>query len=501
MRLPSIATRHRRRVRSSLVLVLLAGGCRYQPADPGTAPGTGDSGIPSDTGPPTGTSVPTRYALPATCVVADNGVPALVRRGADAHNTPPQFMELVDVELDGDVAWAAGQGGYIPVDVRDPAAPRVLFLDGNFISRLHRVESVRPGLLAGSNRDEGLTLLDVNDPAAPVIVGVARGTGWEGLAAVGDLLYVSSREEGLLVFDVADAAHPRELAAVPGLPSTWELVATDDGWLYAADNDLGIVPVDLADPTAPVVGAPVAMPGATYHVAVQDGYVYAAVGGDGVVVLDRSDPARPVPVAQVTTGGTVVMVAISGRWLYAADHEGVQVVDVSDPAHPVPWSHVETDMFALAVAADDTLAYVGDWGVFETWELDPDRRAPSLSVPSTSLTRVAGVARAAVTNRGAGTLTFSGAVASDGSVVEVGATSLESGEETWLEVGGSGPIEVCLASSDPVSPTLTLKVDDGGDPPVGIVAPDFTLEDLDGTVRRLADHVGDPVFITFFATW
>ena len=38
-------------------------------------------------------------------------------------------------------------------------------------------------------------------------------------------------------------------------------------------------------------------------------------------------------------------------------------------------------------------------------------------------------------------------------------------------------------------------------PPVGIVAPDFTLSDTEGAVHTLSAELGRPVFIGFFATW
>ena len=44
---------------------------------------------------------------------------------------------------------------------------------------------------------------------------------------------------------------------------------------------MGVVPIDLNNPDAPVIHPAVALPGATQHVTVADGHLYAAIGGAG----------------------------------------------------------------------------------------------------------------------------------------------------------------------------------------------------------------------------
>jgi hypothetical protein len=64
--------------------------------------------------------------------------------------------------------------------------------------------------------------------------------------------------------------------------------------------------------------------------------------------------------------------------------------------------------------------------------------------------------------------------------------------------------EICIASDDPGRPTFDLVVTGGQDGEgrvIGQSAPDFALEDLDGTVHRLSEQRGKPVVLAYFTTW
>ncbi|MFN8465983.1 MAG: TlpA disulfide reductase family protein [Caldilineaceae bacterium] len=69
------------------------------------------------------------------------------------------------------------------------------------------------------------------------------------------------------------------------------------------------------------------------------------------------------------------------------------------------------------------------------------------------------------------------------------------------EVATSGPLT--LSDLDPKSPvgTAVTDVDPAVGAGVGRVAPDFTLQALDGTTFRLSEQRGKPVVLNFWATW
>lgn len=412
------------------------------------------------------------------------------------------FLEAIDVDLEGDLAHVVGQGGYLIFDVTDPSAPTKLY--GPWESgrgKLHRVEPLADGIVATSQRDEGVYLWDASAPAESEIVGEIAGSGMEGLAWVDGLLYVTVRDEGLRVYDVSDPAAPALVGSAAGLEAPWELASSGDGWLYAADNTLGVVPIDIRDPGAPLVGEPLALEGGALHVRYAEDRLYVAIGGDGVAILDVSERASPQLLHTLSTGGSAVMSAVGDGILWVVDHEGLAAFDLrADP--PTPIQQERTEQFALAVDASGARAFVGDWNIFEIWALSEDE-APALDLPSETLRYADGVGETTITNRGAGTLTLSGASAGDAAVlVDVSATTLDPGASATLRVSGlTADTTLCLASDDPDEPLRELSVLASAAPPAGVAAPDFALQGIDGLTYRLSEQLGHPVLLSYFATW
>lgn len=363
--------------------------------------------------------------------------------------------------------------------------------------------AVHEELLLVTNRDVGLTLLDVSDPTRPGTAGAAGGLGWEGVAVDGGHAFVAGGDDGRMTWDVADPAAPVRLAEAGALGVPGALAPAGDGWLYVADSTLGVVPVDVTDPLLPVFHPPVPVGGPAFHLVVDGDHLYVANGSDGVVVLDRADPAAPVAVAWIDTGGAAVQVALDGDQLYVARHDAVVVFDVTDPLAAVPLAHEGSRSVMLAVRARDGHAFVGDWGTVEVFGLEAVA-AGELDPSSDELgADESGVATTTLTNRGSAPLTLLGGTSDPpGLSLEVGAGVLAPGESTALRVSGvSAEATLCLVSDDPDGATVQLSVAPGDLPPVGEVASDFALPTLDGATVRLSEQLGQPVLLVYFATW
>ena len=448
----------------------------------------------------TDTADPTEVRLADGCTPGTPAVDPLVERSALSVTSaePGQpFMELVEVDLVDDVAWAVGQGGLLVAGLDDAGTLTERHRDPG-MGRHHRVE-LAGDAVALAHHDAGLELRAQADPGT---TGATRtGPGAEGMAAVGDRLYVADRTRGLVVYRVGTADALEEIGVVAGAAATWELAAAG-GVLYGADNSLGLVAWDLADADAPVYLGALGAPGGALDVDFEAGVVYVARGAAGVDVYDADDPTAPTLATTLDVGGSAVSVAASAGWLWAADHESVQVWRTEDPPAPTPFAHQRTRQFALAVDADGPNAVVGDWGYLEAWSVDSGGVGPALDLDVDALRAAAGEATLTLTNRGAGPLELRGAEASG---AEVWATSaaLDPGEWGTVSVrwSGAAPSELCLATNDPDLPTLTLPIGAAPTPPVGEPAPDFTLPVLDGGTVRLSEQLGHPVVLAYFATW
>jgi hypothetical protein len=451
--------------------------------------------------------------LPASCTPASPLPPdAITPLGRLQYTLGDAFMmEIVDLQWDGgDTVLAVGQGGLLGFDVRDPWAPALSF---QYTTpqhyRFHRVEPLSGAFVAVTMRDERLLIVDTA-ASPPAVVFEHRAQGVEGLALTGSTLLVTARDIGLLVFDVADPARAALVATVPGLSRPFELAPVVDGWTYAADAALGLIPIDATDPWSPVVHDPVPAPGAL-HVTADAARVVVSAGSTGAWVFDRVDPARPALQSTVPTGGAATMAALDGDTLLVADIDGIVVVDVSSPAAPVSVAHETTEQFALAVSGHDGVAWVGDWSYFAGFAYDPGVVSGDLDLPLDALTAPAEGGAAAYTlhNRGAGPLALVGATVTDPRVTVFAEPQVvPPGGSTVLRLevaGPEAPIDavLCLASDDPDTPAVEVPLTGGvTEPPIGTYAPEFELVDLaTGETRRLSDHLGQPIFLALFAYW
>lgn len=358
-------------------------------------------------------------ALPTGCTEGAGGTDPVTLTGSLAvpSSDPGQaFMELVDVDIVGNVAYAVGQGGLLVGEIGADGTLTQLHRD---IGVEYRALSNRGGLESRFGR-----------------------RGDEGMALVGERLYVANRTDGTVVYDIRDPAHPIVGAAGGGGTATWELVAVERSLLYGADNIAGLVVIDIQEPDSPRLLEGVPGVGGLYDVAVDEAYAYGAAGGDRVVVFDLANPAAPVAVAWLVTGGSAVSVAVENDVLWVADHEAVGVWDVRDPLRPSPIGWEEVQQFALALDAHATGAVVGDWGYFESWSADTSATAPAFDTPLDTLRAGNGVVEAVITNRGNGALTLTDALTEGGEVWVSPSATLAPGESATLRTpdrrGGAG---------------------------------------------------------------
>jgi hypothetical protein len=203
----------------------------------------------------------------------------------------------------------------------------------------------------------GLCIVDVSDPARPVLVGTHDlSSHVSSVAVYGDDLYVSAG--ALHLMDLAAPAAPVEIGtyvSVEQMGTAGKLVAVSDGYAYAiydggssGTGDLRII--DLSEPFTPFeagtyrAGAPVR------DAAVVGDHAYLLVGRDApyLVIVNTSDPLTPIPVDPARVGtwsGQRLAVAAHKLYLVSpgpADARGaLQILDVTDPTHPVALGRYE----------------------------------------------------------------------------------------------------------------------------------------------------------------
>jgi hypothetical protein len=480
--------------------------------------GSGDDGTDSgtiDTGSPEWVSLPDSCAPPT----AVDGTDPFVKLGREINQTGPWFTEILDLSYlpDDDTVLTAGQGGVAVFDVSDLADPEthghVGAGSGAFV-RYYHVLPASSGRMWATHRDVGLHLVDYTDRDAPFRSVEVSEVGYEGLDRGGNHLYVADVDGSVDVYSVFSETSPVYETTVGGLGRPWD-VEVGTGAAYVADGSLGLVTLDLADPAAPTVASTVASSGSPVRIDIDtDGTLYVAAGYSGLEVYDTTNPLAPTLLAQVDVGGSALDVAVHDGLVGVTTQEAVVLFDIGragSPASPEPFAYEETEQFAMSLDADDGTWVVGDWNILSTWQIGTvPAPAIDLSLGVLAFLDTAETRELTVTNRGSSDLDLHGIDVPPGVTALVSSASIPPGDSATLAVTWDGVTELdrdtplCIVSDDPSRTFVRLGMSSGssGDgKALGQSAPDFALEDLDGTVHRLSDQLGHPVVLAYFATW
>ncbi len=215
----------------------------------------------------------------------------------------------------------------------------------------------------------GLQVVDISDPAVPVLVGVYGPEGYaQDVAVSGGYAYVAwyycDYDTCVGGLDVIDVSNPAAPVRTGGWAMDWywapEAVAVSGDYAYLADWFNGLQVIDISNPAAPV-GLGWCAGVYAYDVAVSGGYAYVVHWPDASVdaefeVIDISNPAAPFRVGGISTNAYDA-VAVSGVYAYLAGSSGLQVIDISDPAAPVRvGGYASGDAYDVAISGD--YAYV-----------------------------------------------------------------------------------------------------------------------------------------------
>ncbi len=356
-----------------------------------------------------------------TTILIDRGHAWVLCRSTDASSFSVQALDLADparpravgalalagtpMDLAAAGGWlwvAAGGGGTLIVDARQPSRPRLAVKrpDPAFALEIQGTRAFvleRARLLVWDATDPsqatplggqhiggnglgviGSHLVVVNGFAQVVDVmaiepveGAAGGEvvlRWlarlplaiapgAAMAVAGNLAFVAGTA-AVHVLDLGDPTKPVTLSQVRPALATVTGVAASGTRLWLAAGEAGLWVYDVADPMAPRLVA--ARPDLTQvrdAVAVGD-RLYVAAGSGGLWVLDLADRGRPRPLGWLALPDAQAIVVQAPLAYVACGRAGVFVVDVGNPAHPVARSLFKVPDEATDLVVAGGMAYV-----------------------------------------------------------------------------------------------------------------------------------------------
>lgn len=363
---------------------------------------------------------------------------------------------------------AAGAEGLLAIDVSEPKQPVLLW---SYSTTSGAREVLTHDGIAYLVDDGGVAAIDLVGPGAPSLMSRFLQDRYpSALARAGTNLFVTGFDaRGLDVIDISNPAAPVIVGQATSSESSGWHIEIVDGFAAVANGQLYIL--DVTDPTNPTFLTSIATPGEAMASAARNRTLFVSDGSSGVSVVDLADPGRPSIVDQWATGIVPTYVERSGDLALVAGQRNLEVLDLSQPEKPVVRSFYELAGIIQDVSLEGTLAFIADrgYGLRIVDLKDPDAPVQIGDYRSSGILAV-GVSGGLCVVAGTGALVVLDVTDPSrpellGELsLDVSGFDIEFAEETaFLACHGDGLIAVDLA--DPGSPELigTFSVDEVGE--------------------------------------
>lgn len=211
--------------------------------------------------------------------------------------------ELRDVAVAGSVAWVAARtAGLKAVDLGAVGGPTVIGQTGASMPGDAQAVAIEGGLAVVALGASGhLRMVDISLPTLPQPMGqVGLAHGVFDVALSGNLAVGALLSQGVRVVDVSVPAAPVHIGTVYGedFPGSAKAVAMSPEWVFIATGQDGLAVVDLSDPTTPEVVLSTTGPGEfmLLDVALQGTLLFGAdvFRVNSVPILQVVQPLSPV---------------------------------------------------------------------------------------------------------------------------------------------------------------------------------------------------------------
>ncbi len=303
-----------------------------------------------------------------------------------------------DIFVSGNYAYVANGGsGLVIVDISNPEEPKK-------IGHMDLEGKARGVFVMGNyayiacEKGKDLVIADIENPRNPQIIGELEHGGFgKGVFVSGDYAYVADTGEFLIV-DVSSPEKPILEAeiSIPDYPNGQaRSVVVQKDRAYIAAYDLGVLVVDVSDPSSPTIVDRIDEPngveklyirneklyvssqgglwiyslsdlevpevyipdGYSKGVFVSGDYAYLAQGISGLAVVDLK---RESIAGTIDLGWSAKRIYSSGNLLYVLDSEGFEILNVGDPLHPKRLSLIKLES-PKEMFVDGNIVYITDY--------------------------------------------------------------------------------------------------------------------------------------------
>jgi hypothetical protein len=267
------------------------------------------------------------------------------------------FFHDVALDRERNLVFATTGDRLYVFDVRDPTSLVKLVKSPFRVSAKSLFHA--DGFIFLACGEEGVKILDVSDPASPLLVGDRDTPGYAmDICVSGTYAYVADWSTGLLIVSIADPEEPTLVGGYDKVDLT-NSVTVSDGVAYVTNGSLNIF--DVTDPYAPALLAIHETSGWALDVALTDTLALVADGASGLEVIDVAHASRPEHLGQTSTFGYSTAVESTNGYAFVADWDrGFRIISVANPLEPEEVGYLDTPGYTKDVAVIGSYAYVAD---------------------------------------------------------------------------------------------------------------------------------------------
>ena len=214
-----------------------------------------------------------------------------------------------------------------------------------------------------------LFCLDGGRPAQMPLLGrLYLGAGARAVAADDGIVVVAMGANGLRVVDVRNPAAPVLSGTLP-LPAAVD-VALTGRVAFVVDGVGSLHQVSLDNLAAPALIESFPLGGTPNRIARDANVTVVGLGAAGFTVMTTMTDAMPFPIATVSTAAPVLAVAVLGNRAFVTSSAAqLLVYDLGDPASPQLVATLPTTDACAAVRADADFVYAAGATRLERWHL------------------------------------------------------------------------------------------------------------------------------------
>jgi hypothetical protein len=249
---------------------------------------------------------------------------------------------LLNMTLGGTVAYVGG--GWVSIrtiSLADPLHPLNLGVAGEQSGDI----AVRGNYAYMTDRNEGLVVFDVSNPAEPESLNCTPAGCPQRIEIAGDYAYVISTDQGwpafLRTFSLLDPTAPVQVNILSFLhPTMGGAFAIQNGYLYLGTSSSSYIYLyvySLANPEAPQLVGTGTYPNYYWYaprdLALNDHYAFMTDYTGGLITFDITQPENPVAVAQMG-GITVIKVTAMGDTIITDGNSQINIWNMTDPTDP-----------------------------------------------------------------------------------------------------------------------------------------------------------------------